>query len=73
MKRSKTQVENPQMIQEKSSHTQRVIVSCYRSLLFENEERLTEIVNGERCRNMLNAFLAPVVEQMSNRNELWFQ
>ena len=39
---------------------------------FENEG-VTETVNGESYRNMLNTFLAPVVEQLDNRNELWFQ
>ena len=41
--------------------------------LFKNEEGVTETVNGKKFRNLVNTFLAPVVEQMDDRNELWFQ
>ena len=74
------ETENLQLMQEKSYHTQRVNVWCaimhdriIGSYFFENEEGVTETVNGERYRNILNIFPAPVADHMDNRNELWFQ
>ena len=42
------------------------------SYAFENKKGVTEIVNRERYRNLLDTFLAPVAEQMNILNELWF-
>ena len=39
----------------------------------DNAEGFTEIVNGERYRHMLNAFLTPVIIHLRNRHELCFQ
>ena len=71
--------ESAQMMQEKNityTTSNRLVRhnewSCYRSLFFLNES-VIETVNGERYWNTLNTFLTPVVEQMDNRNELWFQ
>ena len=74
--------ENSQMTQKNHTYAQRVTVWCaimhdcvidpYFFFFFENEEVVIETANGERCRNMLNTFFAPIVEQMANRNELSF-
>ena len=39
---------------------------------FENEQRASVTVNGERCRDRLNEFLFPKIEE-DDIDDIWFQ
>ena len=73
-------VEDLIILSEKELHPQCVTVWCVITCdlivdpyFFENVERFTEIVNGEKYRHILNIFLSPVIIHLRNRHELWFQ
>ena len=74
-------VENARtIINEEESRLQCVTMWCaiicdriIGAYFFENAKGLTETVNGEIYRHMLNTFVSPVVIYLRNHHELWFQ
>lgn len=72
-------LDNPQQIEEREMHPQRVTVWCgfwsggiIGPFFFEDDNGNALTVNGERYRSMINERLFPVLEGM-DINRMWFQ